>query len=142
MSSCATFARWAPLVGRAALAAIFLQSGWHKMHDFGGTARMMAANGLPAPDVLLVFTIAIVFGGGLLVLAGWHARWAALVMAAWMVPATVVFHAFWNAAPADLFNQTNHFLKNLAIFGALLVIAGMGPGPISLDARRGRTAAR
>ena len=72
--------------------------------------------------------------------AGWtigrnvtiDARWAAAVLFVWMIPVTLLYHNFWAAEPAQLFNQTNHFMKNLAIMGALLHLAGMGPGPLSL----------
>ncbi len=62
--------------------------------------------------------------------------WAALALFVWMVPITLVYHSFWSAEPAQFTNQINHFLKNLALTGALLMIAGMGSGPLSLDRRK------
>ena len=123
---------YAPLIGRMLLAVLFLQSGWHKIFDFEKTTASIAAKGVPLPEVMLVLTIIIVLGGGLMLLFGWYARWAALVLFLWMIPATLLYHAFWTYEPAQLFNQTNHFLKNLAITGALLMVAGMGSGPFSL----------
>ena len=61
-----------------------------------------------------------------------RSRTAALVLAFWMVPITIYYHAFWDADPAQLFNQTTHFMKNLAITGALLHLFAVGPGPCSL----------
>ena len=128
--------KYAPLVGRLLLGFLFLQSGWHKIFDFAGNVRVMTGKGMPIPEVLLAITIVLVVAGGLMILFGWYARWAALVLVAWMIPATLLYHAFWTFEPAQVFNQTNHFLKNLAIMGALLMITGMGTGPLSVDNRR------
>ena len=132
MNACNLAARYAPLAGRVLLALLFFQSGWHKIADFTGNARVMAAKGIPLPDVLLAVTIVLVVAGGLMLLLGWYARWAAAVLFVWMIPVTLLYHNFWSAEPAQLFNQTTHFMKNLAIVGALLHLAGMGPGPSSL----------
>ena len=132
MNACKLAARYAPLAGRTLLALLFFQSGWHKIADFAGTARVMALKGIPLPDVLLAVTIVLVVGGGLMILLGWHARWAAAVLFAWMIPVTLLYHDFWTAQPAQVFNQTTHFMKNVAIMGALLHLFGMGPGPLSL----------
>ena len=132
MNPCKLAANFAPLAGRLLLAILFLQSGWHKIFDFEQNVRVMAGKGIPLPDLLLAVTIVLVIGGGLMILCGWYARWAALALLLWMIPITLLYHAYWNAEPAQLFNQTNHFLKNLAIMGALLNLIGLGSGPYSL----------
>ena len=132
MNVCTLAARYAPLAGRLLLSVLFFQSGWHKIADFAGNARVMAAKGIPLPEVLLALTIVLVVGGGLMILFGWYARWAAAALFAWMIPVTLLYHDFWTAEPAQVFNQTTHFMKNLAIMGALLHLLGMGPGPLSL----------
>jgi putative oxidoreductase len=74
-----------------------------------------------------------VLAGGMMILFGWHARWAALVLVVWMIPVTLAFHAFWTYPPEQVFNQTNHFLKNIVVIGFLLHIIGLGGGPYSLN---------
>ncbi len=129
--------KFATLIGRLCIALLFFQSGWHKLGaGFDANVKVMAAKGLPVPEVLLAITIALVFAGGTMILLGWYARAAALVLAVWMLPVTIYFHAFWNAEPAQVFNQTNHFMKNLAITGALLFVFAVGPGPCSFDQGR------
>ena len=123
----------AAVLGRICIALLFFQSGWHKIGaGFEPNVKVMVAKGLPMPEVLLAITVAMVFAGGLMILLGWYARTAALVLAAWMIPITIYYHGFWSADPAQLFNQTTHFMKNLAITGALLHLYAMGPGPCSL----------
>lgn len=59
----------------------------------------------------------------------------ALALAVFSVIAAVFFHHDF----ADQ-NQMIHFLKNVMMAGGLLQIVFFGAGPLSLDARLGRTA--
>jgi putative oxidoreductase len=123
----------AALVGRILLAILFLKSGWGKIGGFEQTAAMMASKGIPMAQVALIVTIVVELGAGILLVIGYKARWAALAIAAWLVPVTLMFHGFW-AVPADqVMNQTNHFFKNVAIFGGMLMVFAFGPGRYSLD---------
>jgi len=97
---------------------------------------MMAAKGIPLPEVLLVVTIVLVVGGGLMILTGWYVRWAAAALFTWMIPVTLLYHDFWAAEPVQVFNQTTHFMKNIAIMGGLLILATFGPGSMSVDGAR------
>ncbi len=123
---------WAPLAGRVLITFIFLRSAYGKITGFTAVSGMMAKKGMPFSDVLLVCAIAFEIIGGLMILAGWHARIGALLLAIFLVPATLIFHNFWAVEPAQLTNQLNHFMKNLSILGALVFIIGMGSGPISM----------
>ena len=99
----------------------------------------MASHGLPMPQVLLVATIVIELIGGLMLLIGWQAKLAAAAIFLFLIPATLVFHAFWTVNPADamlLQNQMNHFMKNLAIMGGMLYVVAYGSGPFSLQKSR------
>lgn len=124
------------LVGRLSLVAIFFMSGWSKIAGWGETSQYMAAKGLPIVPVLLALAILVELGGAVTVSLGLQARWGALALAAYLVPVTLVFHNFWAVPDAERQMQTIQFLKNLAMFGGLLVVAAHGAGPISLDARR------
>lgn len=127
--------KFLPLFGRVLLALIFIIAGVHKITGFAGTAEMMAARGLPLSEVLLVATILIELGGGLMILLGWHARWAALAIFLFLIPATLIFHAYWSVDPSQplmVKNQMNQFMKNLAIMGGMLYVVAYGSGPFSL----------
>jgi uncharacterized membrane protein YphA (DoxX/SURF4 family) len=69
-------------------------------------------------------------------------RLSAFALAATLVPTTVAGHAFWEFEDdKDRAQQRIHFLKNLSMFGGLLIAAGDTAGQPSL-AWRGRHAAR
>ena len=124
---------WGVLLGRILLAAIFLQSGADKILNFDMTVKLMTSRGIPAPDLLLWPTIVILLAGGVMLLVGWKARWAALGLIIFMIPATLYFHSYWTYPQAQYINQFHHFFKNLAIIGALFIVMGIGTGGISID---------
>ena len=126
---------YAPLVGRFLITFIFLRSAFGKIGNFSGVAGGMAAKGMPYAEFFLVCAITIEIVGGLCVLAGWQARWGALALLIFLIPATLIFHNFWAVDPAqvkELANQVNHFYKNVTIMGALVFVIGMGSGPLSI----------
>ena len=117
-----------PLVGRTFLALVFIIAGFGKITGWEGTLGYMASKGLPMTEALLALTILIELGGGLLLLLGFQARWAALALFLFLIPVTLIFHPFW-ADP----EQYNAFMKNLAIMGGMLYIMTFGSGPYSLQ---------
>lgn len=128
---------YAPLLGRILLAFIFLQSGFDKVLNYGKTLALMGARGIPEPHLLLPLAIAVLFAGAIMILIGWKAHWGALLLIAFMIPATLYFHSYWAYPEALQLNQFHHFVKNLAIIGALSLILGMGSGALSIDGGAG-----
>lgn len=124
--------QYGPLVGRILITVIFLKSGIEKITGFSAVAGMLAKMGMPFAEVLVVGAIVFELGGGLMVLLGWFARWGALLLAIFMVLATLMFHNFWAVDAAQYQDQLIHFMKNLSILGALVFIMGAGSGPLSL----------
>ena len=122
---------YGPLVGRALLAAIFLISGVGKLFDPAGTIGYINAVGLPLAEVGYALAVIVEIGGGMLLIAGYRTRIAALSLAALTILAAIFFHDDY----ADQ-NQLIHFLKNLAIAGGLLQVVFPGAGRVSVDARR------
>jgi putative oxidoreductase len=108
--------------GRALLGALFFISGINKILAFSYVAGWMASSGVPASNLLLAITIVIEVVGGLMLIVGYKARLAALVIALFLVPVTLVFHAFWSADAANFQNQLTQFLKNLSILGGMLIV--------------------
>ncbi len=136
MNACDLAKKFGPPLGRLLIANIFIVSGLHKIGGFAGTASYMGSKmaGLDPMliKLLLVATIVIEVGGGLLVLLGWQARWAATAILLWMIPVTGLLHAYWGLPADQLQMQFIQFQKNMAIMGGLLYIIGFGPGAFSL----------
>lgn len=119
------------LAARILLAILFVASGFSKIMGYDGTAGYMSSHGLPMVSILLPLTILVELGGGLLLVLGWFTRPVAVVMFLFLIPVTLVFHT------AGDHGNTIHFMKNLCIMGGMLLLFLQGPGPWSVDARRG-----
>ena len=125
----------AALIGRILLALIFITSGWGKIAGFDGTVGYIASKGLPLPQVGAIIAILCELGGGLLLLVGFKARWAGLVLAIFTLAAGILFHDFWNADAAAKMGQSINFWKNVSIAGGMLMVFAFGPGAYSVDKR-------
>jgi putative oxidoreductase len=119
------------LAGRILLALIFVLSGFEKLMSPAGTMKMMAAHGLPIVPAAFALTILMEFGCGLLLVVGYKARWAAILIFLWFIPVTLIFHA---TGIHEMIQQIM-LLKNISIMGGLLMVASFGAGAISLDGR-------
>jgi len=110
-----------PVLARTLIALLFVVTGVTKMTDFATTTAMMGEVGFPAPRLFLVAAIVTELGGGLLLWAGVRLRYVALALAAFLVPATLIFHVPQIGDPGAGSEQLIHTLKNLAIIGGLLL---------------------
>ena len=121
------------LVGRLLIAAIFLMSGIAKLTDTPGTVAHMVNMGIPYADTLAVVAgVAEIAGAAALVL-GLLTRVGAFGLLLYMIPTTVIFHAFWNYEGAERLPQMVNFMKNLAIIGGLSTLVAFGASRFSID---------
>ena len=137
------------VLGRLLLALIFVASGFGKAFTFQHTVDQvkdtMTQAGIPegAVPALLVVTIAFEIVGGLLIMAGFHTRWGAVLVIGFLLIVTPIFHRFWAYKPDDAQYQEhlNNFMKNLSILGAMLLLLARGAGLCSIDnLRQGKAA--
>lgn len=93
---------------------------------------------MPAdPRTLVQIDHAVKLAGGLALLTPLR-RPAALALAASLVPTTLASHDFWQRKdPADRGEQQAHFMKNMGLFGGLLLAASDTQGRPDLRWRAG-----
>lgn len=121
------------LIGRLLIVVIFFISAWGKIVGFEKSVAYVADNGLPYPAFFLVAAIVFELLGGLSVGLGLKPRFGALVLIAFLIPATFLFHDFWNDGDLKRRVETIMFLKNLSIMGGLAILAAQGGGDWTLD---------
>ena len=121
------------LLGRIAIAAIFLVSGGAKLVDVAGTTAHMAAVGIPFPETLAMIAGVAEILGALSLAFGAMTRLGALGLVLFMIPTTLLFHNFWAYEGDEQRLQMIQFLKNLCITGGLLLLISYGPGRYSID---------
>ncbi|MCG6876356.1 MAG: DoxX family protein [Betaproteobacteria bacterium] len=124
-----------PLLTRLLIAPLFLVSAIRSLGAVAGTAGYLGRLGLPMPEVMAWIVIVVEISGAIMLIVGWKTRFAAWMLAAFVVVATLLAHRFWALDPAQYVNQLNHFLKNLAVLGGLLLLAAHGPGRLAFDRR-------
>lgn len=130
------------VVGRVLLALMFIMAGFSKLGNISGTAGYIASGGLPMASVLAVVVGLLELLGGIAIAIGFQARWAALALGLFTLAASLLFHKFWAVAPDQAYVQQLMFMKNLSVAGGLFIVAALGAGPVSVDARRAPQLAR
>ncbi len=118
----------AVLTGRILVVLIFLLSGIGKIFNFEGTTQYMAKVGMPMTTFFGLGAIFLELLGSITVILGYFTRFGAVLLLIFMIPTTLIFHG--NITDPM---QKIHFLKNVSMFGGLLVLLVSGAGPFSLD---------
>ncbi len=133
-------------LARLLLSIVFIYFGYLQLTHIGAYAANPAVvkfvavtGGIIPPTVVAVLVGAIDLIGGLLLLVGFQLRWVAWVLFVFVGLTLFFAHPFWTMeGPARVANQ-GHFLKNIALMGAFLLVAFNPPGRCSVD---GRSAAK
>lgn len=111
------------LIARILMAYIFIVAGWGKITAYSATVGYMESMGVPG--AMLPLTILVEFGGGLALLFGFQARFAAFGLGIFSLITALLFHG----GEADAIN----FMKNFAMAGGLFFLMLHGAGKLSLD---------
>ncbi len=117
------------LLVRLSLAAVFVPSGWGKIHDLAKVTAFFTELGIPMPHANAILVSLTELGCGVLLLVGLAGRLAALPIVANMAVAII------TAKRDDVHGLTDLFALDefLYIVMALVVVA-FGAGLFSLDA--------
>jgi putative oxidoreductase len=119
------------LAARVLLSILFILAGFGKLTAISATAGWFGSIGLPMPTVTTVIVGLVELLGGLAILVGFQTRIAAIVLAVFVLGATAVAHLDFSQAGNALMLQ-----KNLGLTGGLLLLAVLGAGAWSIDAKR------
>jgi putative oxidoreductase len=122
-------------LGRVLFALIFvLAAPRHFTHE---GIQDVAKHGVYGAVALVPLSGVLALAGGISVALGYKTRWGAWALVGFLVPITLLMHAYWRLTdPVAIHVQTAMFFKNLSMLGAALVISQSGAGPISIDELR------
>jgi putative oxidoreductase len=122
-------------LGRVLFALIFvLAAPRHFTHE---GIQDAAKHGVYGAVALVPLSGVLALAGGISVALGYKTRWGAWALVGFLVPITLLMHAYWRLTdPVAIHVQTAMFFKNLSMLGAALVISQSGAGPISIDELR------
>lgn len=127
--------RYVVLLGRVLYSLMFLMTAFG--HFSAGYVAYARQAGVPAPGLLVPLSGVIAIAGGLSVALGYKAKLGAWLLVLFLVPVSLMMHNFWAVTDPMMHGmQFAHFMKNVSMLGAALMITYFGSGPLSLDARR------
>ena len=120
---------WLPLLlVRASLAAVFVPTGWGKLHDLEKVTGFFTELGIPAPHFNAVLVAVSELGCGSLLLIGLVSRLAAVPL---IISMTI---AILTAKRADISGVTDLFAVDEFIYIVMaIVVLVLGAGAISVD---------
>lgn len=120
------------LIGRVFIGWIFVRSGYGKLFDIPAYAATFPGRGLPT--FLVYLAVPAEFLGGLALMFGFATRYAAIVMAIFMLVATFSTHRYWEFTDAAARRaQDSSFYKNMAMLGGIFFLFVCGAGRLSID---------
>ena len=108
-------------IGRVLYSAVFLV--YCVRHFTPGTVAFATAQGVPFAAILVPLSGVIGILGAASIALGYRAKQGAWLIVLFLVPVTIVMHRFWGVPdPMQAATQRAHFLKNLSLAGAALLI--------------------
>ena len=110
------------LVGRILFVILFVFSGLAHFQRYQMMAEYTRQAKIPFPELSVLGSGVVIVVGGLGVGLGVWGDLAALLLAGFLVPAAFLMHRFWGVDEQTAMMQMPHFMKNIALTGASLVL--------------------
>jgi putative oxidoreductase len=130
------------LTGRILFGGYFLYAGLNHFLSAPMLAQYAAAKGVPAPEIAVVLSGALLVVGGASVLLGFWPHVGVWCIVTFLAIVSPVMHDFWAIAdPAQRVGEMVNFMKNIALAGGGLAMLGVPrPWPYSVERARPVTA--
>ena len=116
------------VLGRILLGGIFVLSGYGKLMGLSAFAASLERSGVPFAPFMALIGAPVEFFGGLAIVLGIETRYAAALMIAFVIVATLISHRFWEYQDAARQMQQTNFSKNMAIIGGFVLLFVQGGG--------------
>ena len=110
--------------GRVLFGMLFIMMGMMHFVKLDDVSAMAASKGVPAAKPATIVSGLMILVGGLFVLLGWHRFIGAGLIAIFLLFSATLTHQFWKESdPTVKMGEMAHFMKDLALAGAALLIA-------------------
>jgi putative oxidoreductase len=124
--------RYVLITARVLMSIMFLLNGLNLISQ-SLAIHEMAAHGVPASliPVMILGAQALQLVASIGLIFGIYPRLAALALILFLIPATLMAHAFWQAAGTPLYTvQVINFFKNVCMAGGFLFLAATKNQPV------------
>lgn len=114
------------LIGRAILGGFFVYNGIHHFQETEMMAGYAKSKGLPMAKAGVVASGAALLVGGASLITGIKPKYGIAAVLGFLGAVSPTIHAFWKETdPQQKINDQANFLKNVALAGATLALAGV-----------------
>lgn len=121
------------LIARLMMALLFFAGGIPKLLGEPGARQAIENLGLPAAGLLERLTGLFLVVGAAMLAAGVGTRFAAALLAAFVIVVTPLLLRFWAVEdPRQSAQMMQAFAGNVGVTGGLLAFAAIGPGTLAL----------
>jgi putative oxidoreductase len=111
------------VVGRILFSWIFILSGIAHLTQAQAMSQYAAMFKVPQPKLAVIVSGLMILAGGLSILVGFEVEAGATLLVIFLVAAAIYMHPFWGVPdPMQHATQRAHFMKNLSLAGAALLI--------------------
>jgi putative oxidoreductase len=124
------------LIGRILFGGFFLISGFNHFAKRAMYAQYAASKRVPSPGLSVVLSGLLIFLGGISVVLGLWPRIGLILILIFLALVTPKMHNFWTLSdPNQRMAEQVNLMKNLALFGAALLLLAIWPlsAPLSLS---------
>ncbi|MCU1269377.1 MAG: DoxX subfamily [Acidobacteriaceae bacterium] len=122
------------LLGRLLFGGYFIMSGINHFKNKGQLAQYTATKKVPMPEVAVEASGVALIAGGASILFGVKPKLGSAALVGFLIGVSPIMHDFWKQEdPQQRTNDTVNFMKNLALAGAAMALAGVEePWPASM----------
>jgi uncharacterized membrane protein YphA (DoxX/SURF4 family) len=111
------------VLGRILLGGYFVMSGYKHFKHLKNNVGYAQSKGVPMPREAVMLTGLMLILGGLGILFGVYIGWAVLLLSVFLVVTSFKMHQYWKITdPMMRMGEQINFTKNLALFGAILML--------------------
>jgi putative oxidoreductase len=123
-----------PFFGRCAFVWFYITGAMDITQNWQTIVADLTAKHVPLPPLVLLVVLLLIVMGCISLLFGYHTRHAAILLFGMTMVAAVTMHDFWHfPEAAGRAQQFAIFARDFAICGGLLLLVGLGPGPLAVD---------
>jgi len=113
------------IIGQIIFGAYWLYNGIKHFKSLNGMTGYAMSKGVPYPKASVIVGGVLLIIGGLGIILGFYPRIAILALIIFILPVTFLMHNFWAIKDSETkMREEIAFYKNMALFGALLILWG------------------
>jgi len=126
-----SFSKYSIVAARVLMSLVFLVNGLAIVDQSMAVRELVEKGASPGiASVLVLFGRGLEVVGGLSLALGILPKYSAVCLLTFLVPATLIGHAFWSAADAQVLQiQVINFFKNVSIAAGLVFMASIENQP-------------